>query len=131
MRNSREELARCVEGMTGQHVIQILDEFGDPLNLDGRSVIAKARKAEGVQAVLKGETPGASTAYVPTVTKRSQVDRNVGVIEVDHTAGNLDQPSRSYGGQPYWLDVFVGASGSEKPVDREYAFWVRAKETFA
>lgn len=131
MRNQREQLTRCVEGMAGQHVIQILDEFGEPLNLDGRSVIAKARKADGVRAVLANETPGTSTAYVPTVTKRTQVDKNVGVIEVDHTAANLDQPSRSYCGQPYWLDVFVGASGSEKPVDREYAFWVRAKETFA
>lgn len=131
MRNNREELSRCVEGMAGQHVIRIVDEFGDPLGLDGRSVIAKARKADGVRAVLAGETPGASTAYVPAVTKRTQTDRNVGVIEVDHTAANLDQASRSYGGQPYWLDVFVGASGSEKPVDREYAFWVRAKETFA
>lgn len=115
----RSEIARAIAGVPQMHVIRV-SQRGEYPDLSTKSIVVRGRKADG------------STLYTPAKTVPSQVDKDRGVLQIFHAASDLDQTSSGQAGRPYLLDVLIGDSaGTETPVDQQWCFYVRDKETTA
>ena len=68
-----------------------------------------------------------SSYHTPTVTLPTQTDDDMGTLRVVYdplifTAARIG----------WWnLDIYIGASGDEEPIERRYQFELQAKETEA
>ena len=100
--------AKYVEANLPQFYRQLTDGSIEGQRPDGREIIASMKRARIVEP---GVIEWYETCYCPTPLKHERetvYDRYL----VDITTSEVDQPSESYGGEPFWSYLEKAASGS-------------------
>lgn len=115
--SQRSELPRAIAGVPQVHVIRV-SQRGEFPDLSTKSIVTRGTKADG------------TTFYAPAFATPAQVDKDRGVVQITHSAAQLNQPSSGQAGRAYLLDVLIGDTpGTETPLDQQWAFYVRDAET--